>query len=109
MFKVERKELPKDIKREMKLWRQGLWDCNKYIEWHKNLAKERLDFLKEKYGITVHSTKVVSSGWFDGFRQVEAVVETASEKLLKLSWMDSNQDFGVKKCGTCSLSEGDLK
>ena len=82
---------------------------DKEIELHKNLAESRLLELVEKYGIKVHNQYMANSGWFDGFKQLEAIIETKSGNLMKLRWMDSNKDFGVKKYGTSMLFEEDLE
>ena len=108
MFEVERVKLPEDISYEMRLWREGLCGCDKYIAFHKELAQKRLKSLERDYGIRVHNEWIETDGWFDGFRCLHVVVETRKEKLLKLRWMDSNQDFGVIGSGTSKLFEEDL-
>jgi len=108
-FDVVKVDLPESVSKEMKAWRAGFGSISTYVDFHLDLAKRRLVVLKENYGLTVHSTSIVSDGWGDGMRVVQAVVETRSDNLLKLKWMDANQDFGVEKHGTSMLFERDLK
>ena len=108
-FDVVKVDLPESVSKEMKAWRVGFGSIAPYVDFHHDLSRKRLQFLRENYGLTVHSTKVVSDGWGDGMRVLQAVVETRSDNLLKLKWMDANQDFGVEKHGTSMLFERDLK
>ena len=107
-FNTVRKETPADIKRELKYWRLGACALDKYITWHKELAEERIDYLKRHYGLKVHNSNMVSDGWFDGMRVLQLIVETSTGALMKLKWMDSNQDFGNVRHGTAMLFEKDL-
>jgi len=92
-----RKELPKEISQEMKLWRIGLGVIPKaYIEFHKNRALETIKEL-EAQGFKFHGNLVMKSdGWFDGMRLLNAILETPDGDLYKIVWNDSNQEFFVK-------------
>ena len=107
-FDVEKVGLPEDVSKEMNLWRKGFGSIGSYVEFHKGLAKKRLKYLQDNYGLTVHSVYMVSDGWGDGMRAIQSVIETRSGNLLKLKWMDANQDFAVDKIGTSMLFEKDL-
>ena len=71
-------------------------DHQGYVSAHEGLARARLEVLKVSHGIKVHSTEIVNEGWGDGMKVLQAVIELKSGKLMKLQWMDSNQDFGKK-------------
>ena len=85
---------------------------NNYIGWHKEMAEEELDALCEKFGLLIHSTNVESDGWLDGFKCLHAIVETPSQRLLKIRWHDGNQAFmvhGGPGCGWGLIHEGDVQ
>ena len=85
---------------------------NNYIGWHKEMAEEELDALREKFGLLIHSTNVESDGWLDGFKCLHAIVETPSQRLLKIRWHDGNQAFmvhGGPGCGWGLIHEGDVQ
>ncbi len=111
MRDTTRVKLPAKYAREMKLWRSGLAPMpENYIAFHRSLAEARLEELA-KGGLVVHSRAMEDAGWLDGMRELRAVVETRSGKLLKLTWNDSNQDF-MRRCdggGWAALFEGDLR
>ena len=94
---AKRVDLPKDIAREMNLWRKGLtWMPDSYIEFHQKLAMNRLDTLSKIGDFKVLRTELKPDGWMDGMKIIFAWVELHTKKdfvLKKLQWCDSNQDF----------------
>jgi hypothetical protein len=96
----------------MKLWQMGFGGMPKgYIVFHRDCARLELSRLKDEFGLCVHGdTTLVSDGWMDGMRVLQAIVETPSGSLLKLRWHDSNQGFFKKfqSGGSGALSKEDL-
>lgn len=91
---MNRAKLPENIQSQMNAWREGFADFPKdYIDFHKTLAENALELLKQTGGLTVHRVYVDSDGWYDGMRVVYAIVEERSGRLVKLSWHDGNQEF----------------
>lgn len=91
-----RSSLPEALKASMALYRLDLAPLPEgYIEWQVKLAQTERERLEEAYRLTVHAEAMVNSGWADGMRELQLVVETRSGKLLKLRWCDSNQGFLV--------------
>ena len=79
--------LPEHIKSEMRLFRLGLAELpTSYIEHHESAARRELMRSEHEFGLTIHSTSMVSDGWGDGMLVVQAIVETVSGRLLKLVW-----------------------
>jgi hypothetical protein len=64
-----------------------------YIAWHKEMADKELAAIVDKYNLIVHGESMQDDGWLDGFKSLHVIVETKSEKLLKLKWHDGNQAF----------------
>lgn len=94
---VTRVALPANLSNSMKLWRDGFLPMpQEYIEFHLNLAEKRLQVLKDAYGFRVVETKLKDAGWFDGMKELNAIIETKRGSLHKLVWCDSNQDFMEK-------------
>lgn len=91
---VEKATVPDNIERLMKEWRQGFRSMpRQYIDFHKDLAEKRLEHLRSVYGFRVIEAALRNSGWFDGMRELNAIIETRKGKLRRLKWCDSNQDF----------------
>jgi hypothetical protein len=82
---------------------------NSYVGWHKSLALEELNELRDKYDLKIHTSYMGDDGWLDGFKCIHAIVETKSEALLKLKWHDGNQSFMKRSSGWSILSESDLQ
>lgn len=92
MTELTRRALPKSIQNKMKMWRMGATGMpQEYVDFHFQLAIETLTKMANDR-ITIHSQKLVSDGWGDGMRVVEAVVEK-NEELAKIQWNDTNQGF----------------
>ena len=112
IVKSERKALPAHVTKNMSLWRMGIGGMpQSYIVFHRDCARLELTRLQDKYSLRVHGDPtLVSDGWMDGMRVLQAVVETPTGKLLKLKWHDSNQGFMAKSPsgGSGALIEKDL-
>jgi hypothetical protein len=97
----------------MNLWRQGFTGMPAdYVRFHARIARVELQRLQTSYAITVHGEPaLVRDGWMDGMKVLQAIVETAKGKLIKLQWHDGNQGF-MKVHETCggagALFESDL-
>jgi hypothetical protein len=94
---VTKISLPVALEKLMKQWRAGMIGIPPdYIEFHHSLAKERLLDLTIEYGIRIIESKMKDAGWMDGMMELNVLVEDPKERLHKLVWCDSNQDFMVK-------------
>jgi len=95
--KEMKRELPEDIKRDMRLWREGFTAMPKsYIAFHQELAMAGLKELEDK-GIEIHRTYMNDDGWLDGMNVLHVIAELVDDTLVKLKWSDSNQGW-MKKC-----------
>jgi hypothetical protein len=92
-----RRELPTDVTKRMRSWRDGLSGMPvAYIDFHKAIAQDVLAALVAKYGIRVVETTERDAGWFDGMREVNAIVEDRKGRVHRLVYCDSNQGFMVR-------------
>ena len=65
-------DLPKNIQRDMKLWRMGLGGLPlDYIKFHIALAKKERSRLTSEYNLNFRENALVSDGWLDGMRVME--------------------------------------
>lgn len=105
--------LPDDIKKQMQLWRLGAIAMpESYINWHRERADEALQALLALYpGLRVIDQTMRNGGWFDGMRELHAIVETPSGRAVKLVYCDSNQGFMVRQSahgGQSALRDTDI-
>jgi len=103
--------VPDEVAKEMRLWRLGLGDCQKFMAFHKKLAEERLEILAKSYCLRVHNTYMCFDGWGDGVQFLHAVIETPKGKLMKLKWHEGNQGFmeKYKSGGVGALTAEDVQ
>jgi len=89
--------VPAPIEKAMKQWRAGLIGMPaSFIAFHKDLAEKRLAALVSEFGIRVVEVTTRDAGWFDGMRELNAIVESQHRTLHTLVWSDSNQDYMVR-------------
>lgn len=103
--------VPANIRKELTLHHLGAGPLpTSYIVWQKELAQVERTRLEREFGLVVHAERTASSGWCDGFQEIELIAETRSGQLLKLRWCDSNQGFMVasKHGGSSALFSKDL-
>lgn len=105
-----RTKLPEPIEKEMQKFRKGWAPLpSSYIDFHKNLAKKRLDDLKENASLSVLQIEMRADGWLDGMYVLHAVVKTKTGNIKRISWHDGNQNFMLDTGrGRMLLQYGDL-
>jgi len=88
----------KDIEPQMKMYRKGLLPLpQSYIDYHRDLAMQSLSSLMQN-GLIVKETKMVSDGWMDGMKVLQAVVQLpVTDQEMTISWGDSNSKGGWAK------------
>lgn len=93
--------LPADIEHQMKLWRQELIPMpQSYIDWHRQRADEALQALVTLCpNLRVVDRQMRDEGWADGMRELHAIVETPTGRVVKLVYHDGNQAFMVQLNG----------
>jgi hypothetical protein len=95
---MEKAKIPDRIEKQMKMWRQGFVSIPKdYIEFHRDMAEVAVAHLADQ-GYFIHCTSMVSDGWMDGMKILQAIVEhKRTGEVLKLQWHDGNQEFFVRR------------
>jgi hypothetical protein len=103
-----RAECPKDVQKQMRLWRMGLVGMpGGYVDFHRGLAEKELERLKG-LGVRVHNSFMDGDGWLDGMRTLWVIAEYRG-KLMKLHWHDGNQEFFKDLgCGSSPLGLGEF-
>jgi hypothetical protein len=82
-----------EARKDLKMWQHGMTSFPKsYTDYHEELAKRDLERLVLQYNITVYSVTLEKAGDFSGMKNLQAVIETRSHKLMKLTWHDSHSE-----------------
>jgi hypothetical protein len=93
----DHRDLPKSIHQAMVFYNLDLVPMPKeYIEFHRGIGQEVLATLVAMYGIRVIGTTMRDAGWFDGMKELNAIVEDRFGRVHRLVYCDQNQGFMVK-------------
>jgi hypothetical protein len=85
---------PEYMRNVMNFYRKGLIPVpDAYVTYHVLQAKKELELLQAQYGFEILRKRMVNSGWFDGMRETEVIIETKAGKLLRLRYNDGTCEF----------------
>lgn len=88
-----RLEMPEELKRLQR--RAGGMATVPYVQWHEQIARDVLEALAFNHRLRVVEVTMRQAGWFDGMREINAVVEDSRGQTHRLVYCDSNQGFMV--------------